>query len=97
MRRAIAQALYLSPLALALGAVLVAACATPKPPAPQPVVTTVCLPMADYSPAVENQIAAEIPQLKPDDPLRLFVADYGRMRAANRKACTPPPNPGATP
>jgi len=64
-----------------------AACATTRPPSPQPIAQAQCLPMADYSRTEEAKAADELKALPPGSELARFVIDYGQLRAASRALC----------
>lgn len=57
-----------------------------------PVGITVCLPLTSYTSAQQAALAARLGSLTSDDPLFLAVADYERMRDADR-ACINPAKP----
>lgn len=47
-----------------------------------------CQPVMPWTPAQQAKVADELKPLPADDPLRLFVADYGVMRAGARACLT---------
>jgi len=49
-------------------------------------VTSLCIPMKDYSPQEQQKLADAVEALPASSPLVQAMADYGQMRAANR-AC----------
>lgn len=51
-----------------------------------PAVTTACLPLKAYTPAEQQQLAAEVAALPPGSALVGAMSDYAAMRAADR-AC----------
>lgn len=70
-----------------LAALALAGCATaPKPPAPTPIASVQCLPLASYSKAEQTEAADELAKLPAGSVLGRMVTDYGSMRAADR-AC----------
>lgn len=60
-------------------AVILAGCATPG-------TKTVCLPLTPYTPAQQTQAAAELGALPAGSVVGRMIADYGKMRDADR-AC----------
>lgn len=48
--------------------------------------TTVCLPVQNYSPALQDQVADELAALPDESALAIFIRDYGKMRDEAR-AC----------
>jgi hypothetical protein len=53
-------------------------------------ISTVCLPLVQYTPAFEAQAAMQLGTLPAGSPVVVMITDYGRLRAADR-ACMMPP------